>query len=265
MVVLGFWLAGCGPSLVTQRPTVAMLDSTYDATAVRDAVVRAINRGHMLGQSEGTGMVGALGTKRPACAFQVRYTQADVAIDVSSPNAPAGSVDQRCLEQSDRFAKAIRREVGRPAREAMRDERRRQRHELAVEQARAFTAQMELQQQQLAAQQQADADAQAQAQADDGQAQQDAPAAPAPVENNTTNFNWQNNNTSIQSNSNTTVNRTTIHQAQPSVQGIRPLSVCYSGQVYQCPNGAVQAAAIRSPREAPRLCHAYATSMRVCP
>jgi len=125
VALVGLGLVGCGGTLVPAQPRMVQLGSQYDASAVRDAVARAMNRRKMrVFVDDGQRLVASDTRGGRNCVHAVTYTDHNVLIATSPPEGVAPGqqavVDSRCLDEGEVLAKVVRKEVERPARLAAR-------------------------------------------------------------------------------------------------------------------------------------------------
>ena len=103
LLVLGL-AASCAPSFVANQPRSLLLGQSYDPTAIRDAIGRAVTNRRMTPQQEVPGrMVLSSSPDDASCLHVVTYT--DHSFEVDSTSAPEdaakhraapGSIDERC-------------------------------------------------------------------------------------------------------------------------------------------------------------------------
>jgi hypothetical protein len=267
--------AGCS-SFVENHPRTLFLGETYQPEAVRDAIARAMNRRRMALEGESGANAFAVSTRSgAACAYVVSYSDHSLVINAGADGVnPAPSptmIDARCLNEADVLGKAIQKEVQRPGKVAAKEERRRERHELAVARANAAAAQADavsqeaqLQQQQLAQQPQPDG---TDAQQPDAQqpVEQAAPVEEPRVVNRVHNTRIVNST----STSNTSINYNVVNAAPPpeaQAPPLNPLLCCRARQPYVCPSVPVYAAAcVKNPAELPSQCRLDPSQARYCP
>ncbi|HZS42305.1 MAG TPA: hypothetical protein VFF06_35990, partial [Polyangia bacterium] len=127
VVLVSLFAGGCAATFTSNRPKEVTLKDTYDPSAVRDAAAHVLFRAHLEVVAENDR---SLSAAEAPCGYTIEYRDRGFVVR-AAPLAPRadGLIDGRCLDTEDKLAKHIVKEVERPARLAVKEEKRRRRAE----------------------------------------------------------------------------------------------------------------------------------------